>query len=477
MATILGLLLVVTFIAQEILIPLPHTMAGLEYEHELQLENQLGRLQAVLLAQAAHPQHPLSLDSPVTLGSLSNPPFGHGDGGAISEFGYPASDAISVSVPSPPSWGNGSLCSTSTSTSCSESASNVCNPGLTWNESASNVSYTFSLTGSNNCEAVNITGNHDTFTLGVTGSNLGYFILNVSGSNDTIVLNNHYSGSGFHSFIYFFGGYDSFEGLNGPTGSGVFLNIYFIGESTRSGFCPYGNLASTDTWSITGSSSSNSLLNLTWYNFVGYSTPYHLTNGWPGSGNSGSGDHVGWKNISQPISCPFTALRQMGSGWGGISVLAGNAYSAPATVALDSGAVVYSESGGGSYMVDPPPWQLFTLPGGTTTMSIILFAFITSGITSTSGTETAGVQTEPVSVHTASLVTGSFSLSLTTAYPQAWLEYLDSPASGAVAGSQSCTVPTGTCLSAPAGTMATVGATFSVGTLTITYAVFTVSIN
>jgi hypothetical protein len=475
-ATLLGLLLVVTFVANDLLQPLPSDMQALEENHELLLEDEVAQLQATLVAQIKSPGVPVTLASPVALGSAAFPPFGTSSSGSIVPTVSTPYESVDIPTPVAPNWGNGSLCTTHTASGCGNTQSNVCSPVQAWNESVSNTTYTFTLTGSSDCQRLNFTGSHDVIDLGVTGSNLGYFILTLFGFNDTVLLTNQFSGSGFHAYFYLYGENNTYEGTGGPTGSHMFLNTYFIGETKSQSGCGVANDAATDKWSITGSSSSNSVQNLTWYNSIGVSTPYHTTNGWPGIGNSGTGDTLGWQNVSASVNCAFIGQKTLGLGWGGLYVFADNVYSPEASVALDSGAVVYGELGGAPVMAQTPPWTLTLRQGGTPTLALTLFDFSIANLTAISGRQTAAVLThvEWESIYT--LNTTVVTVNVPTAYPQAWMQYLSSAGSGTVPGSASCSGSTSSCLAPRAGTTVTVSAEFDVSALTLTVAVVELSL-
>jgi len=472
-ATTLGLLLVVTFIANYALEPLPAQMGALEFQHVLLLQNQLGRIQSMTLASIAHPDYPFSLGSPVTLGSEAKAPFGHPSAGSLSAIGYPQAVTVSTTQPYPPLWNHGSMCTTLTGSGCGNTQSNVCGSPLTWNESTNNTAFTFTLTGSNDCERVNITGNNNVFTLGVTGSNLGYFILTLFGFNNTVKLTNQFSGSNFHAFFYLYGGNNTYQGVSGPTGGHLFLNTYFIGQSATGGACPSDNLAATDHWSITGSSAGSSIQNLTWYNANGVSTPYHQTNGWPGTGNSGTGNHVGWQNLSGPTPCAFSRTLPFATTWGGIDAHAFNDYSGSADVALDSMAVVTSILGGSSVMWSPPPWAVVQ-SGGVPTLQLTLVLFVTTPSATVFGYTTAYVETQLVSESVAVISTAGATLAIQTSFPHAWLAYLNGGGAGAAPGTTSCQGPASACSSLSSTTPVTIVAGFSVSSILLTEAVFTV---
>lgn len=278
MATILALLLFVSFLSTFVLGQLGTQMSQKEFQHELQVEDQMLRLQTEILQAAGAWQPP------------------------------------TTALSAPPSWGAGNLCTVLTAGSCMNSQNNVCASPLTFNESASNISFTFVLSGTNDCTRLNLTGNGDLFTLAVTGSSVGYLIVTLYGTHDTLLLNNQFTGTGAHAWFYIYGSSNNYETIGGPGGSNLFLNTYFIGEAPKSANCPYANTASTDSWSISGATASNSLQNLTWYNAIGYSTPYTTTNGWPGAGNTGTVDRIGWQNVSLPIACAFAQTTIVGGG-------------------------------------------------------------------------------------------------------------------------------------------------------------------
>jgi hypothetical protein len=82
-ATIFGLLLVVTFISNFILLQLPGEEASNEYAHVLLVENQLATLQGVLFAQSRVAAGPYTLTAPVSLGAQGVPPFGEASGSTL----------------------------------------------------------------------------------------------------------------------------------------------------------------------------------------------------------------------------------------------------------------------------------------------------------------------------------------------------------------------------------------------------------
>jgi hypothetical protein len=83
-ATILGLLLVVTFIANYLSATLPGQMSVNELNHDVQVENQVGRLQALLEAASAAGAVGAQFSQPITLGGTGDPPFAAADSGSLT---------------------------------------------------------------------------------------------------------------------------------------------------------------------------------------------------------------------------------------------------------------------------------------------------------------------------------------------------------------------------------------------------------
>ncbi len=82
-ATILGLLLVVTYIANYLSTTLPSQMGTNDLDHVLQVENQMGQFQALLEQYSAAGAVGAPVTQPVTLGSQGLPPFADADFGSI----------------------------------------------------------------------------------------------------------------------------------------------------------------------------------------------------------------------------------------------------------------------------------------------------------------------------------------------------------------------------------------------------------
>jgi len=430
-ATILGLLLVVTFIAQFVIAPLPTQMSAIEYEHTLLVENQLARLQATVLAQASYPGTPIVLTSPVTLGSGAVLPWASPAAATVGaepgSIRTSATYALSQVVPAPPNWNAGS--------SCLSGGAGSCTGGGTvdsWNETnANNTAFTITVTGGTNSLRYNISGNNDTINIGWTGGNTGIVTVILNGSDD--VVNYNKGGSDTTSSpianFYFYGQRDTinFSPSGSHSSKSMTLNVTFVGSLTQ--VCPYGNLSSTDTLGTLGTGGSNLFMNVTWWNAIGWASPPHTVT-YPGGGSTN--EHLTFQNQTGVVACAFTrgyATTYTYQYSTGLSVHLLNHYQAPTDVAYDQGAVIEHAEGGPAVMVDPPAIDYSPTPQGSA--ATVTLVNILGNISTTGGTETAGITTQVVSVQTITVANGQGTtylstplfLNVTTLYPQAWATF------------------------------------------------------
>ncbi len=479
-ATILGLLLVVTFISVYVIQPLPQQMSALEFQHVLQVENQLSRLQATILAQAGHAGYRLALTSPVTLGSAAQPPWGAASPGQIMPEGGSVRTVtnyqIAHVVPHEPIWNTGSQCLFNGTGHCSSNG-NIDQWNVT---NTNNSAFTVTVTGNYNSMQYNMTGNNNTITINWNGGDTGFVNFVINGSDNHIIYNK--GGSDVTKPIanfYFYGQRDIFD-FN-PSGShsspgAMTLNVTFIGSLSQ--ICPYGNLSATDKIGTLTAGGSKLNMTVTWWNAVGYTSPPH-TVFYPGG--SSAQEYLTWRNVSGVVACAFTLgyasnyATQYGAG---IVVHLFNAYMAPTDVAYDQGAVVESSLGGGSYMVSPPLLSFSVQPQGVA--AHITLVNLLTNFTATGGYATAGVTTTVVNVHTVTIVNGQshFYLStplffnVSTAFPTAWAGFFQSNPkvfpSGATCIPMTPISAPFTCLQPPQGTLVTVSAALSAQTLSVT---------
>jgi hypothetical protein len=94
-ATILALMLMVSYIASNVVGQLPAQMSVLEFQHVLVVESQMIAMQTRVQFQAGNTTFPFVVTSPITLGSQANPPFGLPATGALVKL--PISDNTTAS--------------------------------------------------------------------------------------------------------------------------------------------------------------------------------------------------------------------------------------------------------------------------------------------------------------------------------------------------------------------------------------------
>jgi hypothetical protein len=483
-ATLLGLLLTVSFLATYVLGPLPSQMETAEFQHILQVENQLERLQARILAQALNPTVPLALASPVTLGSQAVPPFGAPSSGSISEepaVSYTKTDyAVERVVPHPPAWNMGSLCLQNGSGHCTENGAT-----FFWNITGQeNSSFTITVNSNNNNLVYNISASNDTINIDWTGGDTGFVAFIINGSND--VVNYQKGGSDTNnpvaSFL-FWGQHDTFNlAFSGSHagGGGMTLYVQFVGQLTQ--ICPYGNISATDRVGTLSGTGSDLNMSAVWWNMNAYVSAPHTQ-----PFLSGANDFVSWSNRTGFVNCAFSigyTSHYTAEYLAGFRVHLADRYLPPADVVYDQGAVIESQDGGGSVMVSPPEVTIASAPSGLT--GRVTLIDVVGNVSLESGFETAAVLTRVLSVDSYSVINGastqylaSLFFNVTTAYPRAWYTWMTQDKL-AFPGGPSCFGPAFpapySCLNPPSGTVVTISAAMAVQQLTLTTVVVQVGI-
>ena len=100
-ATILGLMLVVTFIANYLTTTLPADMTVNDIDHDLQVENEAGTFATYLEQASAHGVVGVQLTAPFVLGSSGLPPFAPADGGSIGPAVNGSSETVQIALAGP----------------------------------------------------------------------------------------------------------------------------------------------------------------------------------------------------------------------------------------------------------------------------------------------------------------------------------------------------------------------------------------
>jgi hypothetical protein len=480
-ATSLALLLVVTYLSNYLVYQLPGEMGQVEFQHLVQVENQMERLQATVLALAARSVIPLTIASPITLGSLSDPPFGTPAQGSIQsespKIGLNTSYEVDTISPAAPTWGAYSACLPAGKGTCS--AVGVVDYA---NFSGNGSTLPVTISGSADKLVYNLNGNNDTITITWSGPNSGPVVVVVNGSYDTLTLTK--SGSDTATVptiaIDFFGAHDKF--LMNPSGShqsagGLFINVAFIGSLGL--LCPYGNTSSTDTLGTLSHGGTDLNLSVAWWNADGYVTnPY--TRSYPGG--SLPTESLTFQNETGFVACPFLQITpsfHQSFGFGGIDVHLYNEYQPPDDIAYEDGALVLSNPGQQSVMLNGPPFTYQITPSGL--QANITFIALTGTLTTEAGVATAGVLTKILSVTTSTFGAGvnglfiapPYHVNITTEFPAAWLEFFGDQGTLFPNGAQcipvNATIPSGySCIQPPPGVPVEVSAELIAQTVTVT---------
>jgi hypothetical protein len=474
-ATVLGLLLVTTFIASFVLVQLPAEMANNEFVHTILVENQVAQLQSTVLAQSGRPNLPLAQLTPITLGSTGVPPFAPATNGwivpesSIAQFGLAYSYSRILSQP--PNW--------SATPSCTTGGS-PCHADPGWDNITGTPgnTYDIKINGGAPSLFLNFTGNNDSITVTWLGKSVGFVWMEFNGSNNHITLikgSNGGSGTMPRINVLVYGQNNVLE--TGMNGQNINFNAFFLGAQDPKVLCPQANLSSSDSFFWNGTN-TNTNVTVTWLNSVGYSNSHTITGGAIGAGST-----LIFQNVTQfPGGCawsvPFTA-HYSAAALSGIRVHLNNRYSPPADIVYNQGAVILSHPGLGSIMLDGPNMTFAHLASGWT--ASLTLVSVVGNLSSVQGLETAGISTQLLSVerylisnqpNSLSFFTGSF-LNLTTPYPAAWNSYFHTLPVGALLGPVTCsplfTVKApNTCLIPPGGATSVLSVHLSAFSLTVT---------
>jgi hypothetical protein len=507
-ATILGLLLVVTVLANYLTTQLPAQMRVNDANHALTVENQVSRLAGSLSALTSEGGVGAYLSQPVSLGSEGAPPFAAADGSVIGPGAQGSQLTTSFTVVGPvtyngpggwPAGGNlgASGCAASPPGTPNPTYVN-CTGGASLTQNFTNGSHYLSVTGGANLH-LNFTTSYSTVVVGAKGG-VGNTVI-VVGGHDSIYLNAT-GGSGVQLTVV--GSWDNVAvtGAGGATvrlflvgnhvavswsangASSSFVEqawgssdstttsntnaaVYYTGfdaSNPVSSVCPYGNQSNTDTVSGSGGTVN--------YNNTVYG----------GSGSQG-GWTVTWSKVSGQ-TCPFysrVTVPQRHSGALGASFVVDlrNTYTPQGLVAFDQGAVVYAQPSGVPVILVGP-----RLNFSSGTLSLTVPEFVQTLETQV-GVGTTTLSVRLLALANLSLPSYGFSLSgvtsivVTTPFAAAWAAYLNAPSSSlagdavcAPARSTACTGPFA--INGPLGTVyVNVTATalaLQVATYALTYA-------
>jgi hypothetical protein len=473
-ATILALLLVVSFIANFLVGELPGDMEQNETAHILQVEDQLARLQATITAEAQDQGTKVALVTPVTLGSQADPPFGQAATSSIQTElpgvgtvgTYQIADLAVMALP----WNTGgSACLAGGHGTCATSAAKN-----TYNFEGNGSALAVTISGSGASLFYNLTGSNDSLTLTWSGPNANKAVVIMNGSNDSVTLKKSATDTGSPVMSFsFYGANDKFTLT--PSGShsgpgGTKIAVAFVGSIN--GICPWGNLTATDKLGAFGTGGTFVNVTTTWWNAVGYESPPHAHA--YSSGVATYQNQTGFARCAFTNEYPTSVTSQEA---GGLLVNLNNHYVAPALVAFDQGAVVAEESGGGSVMVDQPTLVVTNRPAGTIA-SLTLINLVMKPSTE-AGLSTSAVMSQILSVSQFAIIaranqslSSPFNFTITTLFPDAWWSFFQTVPTAFPVGSTCVTIHAlaapYTCLAPPFGTAEEISAPMIVQSLILT---------
>ncbi|MCI4372159.1 MAG: hypothetical protein L3K02_00725 [Thermoplasmata archaeon] len=422
-ATLLGLLLVVTFIANFLTTVVPNQMQVNDLNHVIQVENEYGRLSALLTSAGAEGSPGMQIVQPLSLGSDGVAPWSAQDGSSVGSgrFGSTASlsfgllGAMVYSPPLGPPQGGPALPAGCGFTSGAHIGI-ACTAALTelaYNFSGNSKAFSVTSTLATGLYALNYSTNFSTISIAAT---LGAKVdLGVYGSNDQVTL----SVLGGSSINVTLAGNVDYLNLGGTGTAGVVVSSYGTSDSLyessagagtmrvvsygnadsitanataamaytayvtgfnatvpSSQFCPYDNVTKTEVLHGTGATATYAA----YFNNTQY---------------TGTLTAAPWTVHDQVVAstpCPFFARQAIPlkspavAGTGPVTQLH-NTYAPGGEVDFDAGAVVYAQYGAYPVFVDDPGIALTVLGGigGNVTSAAIWMPFFANVVGSVGG--------------------------------------------------------------------------------------------
>jgi hypothetical protein len=472
-ATLLGLLLVVTFIANFLTTVVPNQMQVNDLNHVVTVENQFGRLSALLASAGSRGYTGMQVVQPLTLGTDGVAPWTAQDGssvgsgrigsGASLSFGLLGALVYSPPLGSPqggPALPGG--CSFTSGADVGIACIAVLTQ-LTYNFSGNSKAFAITSTATTGLFALNYSTNHSTISisstlgakvdLGVYGSNdsVTLSVLGGTSLNVTIVGNNDYlnlGGTGTANVVVQSVGtsdsvYESSAGAgtmrvvsygnsDSITANATAAMVYtafvtgFNSTNASSSSCPYDNVSHTEGLHGTGATATyTAFFNDTSYTGALVSAPWTI-------------------NVRAVVAtlCPFFARQPVSAHspnvvGAGVTIGLDNLYAPSGEVAYDAGAVIYAQFGSYPVMVDSPQISLTVLggPGGTVTAASIWLPFVNNRVGSVAGvgTETLDFAVLQTQRYLLTNTSSTFAINpnvpvtitITTPYAEAWDAYLN----------------------------------------------------
>jgi hypothetical protein len=445
-ATILGLLIVVVYIANYLTAVLPGQMSANDLNHVVLVENQVGHFQALLQSASAVGAVGAELSQPITLGSAGQPPFADADSGSIGPAANGSYFQVNSTLSGPlaysaPTGGTPNTGHDNPATGCTLTSGGAVCTGtnhLVYNWSGSDVAYTFTTTAGVYLINVTDSGASTVAPAAIALSAQGSAPVNllVIGNNDTITVQIPTTGTVVNAIV--FGNYDTFnvdvtaigatervtleevglhdgntltaapgltflasifgstDTVTGPTtansNAGTKVGVYFSGFATGTAACPAGSLAASD--SVATSSTAGTYTAS--YNVTAPFTPTTVA------------DWTQTAYVVTPVAtgCPFFTASivpfDLAKASAGFDVHFANTYIPTGDVEFDQGAVIYAQAAGIPTMIDTP--EISATYSGTVITGVTLWFPVFVGTLATDqGLSTATVATRLLSVNTIAL--------------------------------------------------------------------------
>jgi hypothetical protein len=474
-ATILGLLLVVTYIANYITTTLPQQMSINDLNHDVQVEDQLGGLQALIGAAVASNAIGAQFSQPVTLGGVGQPPFAGPDSGWIGPGNTSGGFNVNFTVTIPPTpIGGGVVQDGAAGTGACTAAPSVRCAAGTWftlavTPTVANDLLVVSLSVYEQSTALTTADIADsagsTWTLQTPGGNAApgpnpetqyvYTTIDAGAVADTITVGapvatgltaHDASGVVFAlknvntvTPVNAVGGFATGTGTTASNtiaapAFGLVLGVVSTGQAASSAF-PTITAGSAGTPCTATCTTVGSETGENWGVTYIESEPATAAGTYTASATLSISE--GWGELTLAInpllsSPPVTAITTGASSPGSTVVVhLRNTYVPTAEVAFDEGGVIFAQPGTAPILVDPPAFSF-----GQSSMSLLVPVFV-GQVAVESGLSTTDLQVRLVSIDTylfpnagLNLQAGSdVTLSVKTPYWAAWMTYFGSQTS------------------------------------------------
>jgi len=426
---------------------LPQQLQTAEYQHTLQVENEISQIQADILAEAANPSLPVTVTAPVQMASQGVPPLGLP--ASTDLYGLPAPDSrfnltynSTTVAPAAVGWNSGSACFGTGSGNCTGRGAFT-----VYNASVSNATLTPTY---EDCASLvfcqldyNLTGNYDNLTLTLKFDQPGAVDLQVVGTHDRVTVLFLGNGVGPADNVAvtsrLVGPANSFSANvttseTTPPSPQTEVSLGTTFSLAQGDFCPAGNAYPVTqfrgiTLIIPGETGVNATVR--WENSQGVVNSHLKTTSLDGY----AGNALTFQNASAFDACPFTTATTRSvnqTAVGGFAAHLYNRYFPALTVTFEEGAVIAGGPGNSSVMVAPPRFSITPSTLGPL-LNLTLIQPLVSGLSAQSGGGVVGVSLKLQGVSSFTVLPGGGQylafpalFRIVTPYPGAWLNFFAS---------------------------------------------------